>query len=234
MKRTSDDALVFMVKWPEPGRAKTRLCPPLSPDEAAALARAFLLDTLAEAAGAGADRLLAFAPISAARDFRALVGDDVGLIEAECRDLGGALEHAQRSALALGYRRVALVGADLPHLDCARYAEAFAALATADCAIGPSGDGGYYLLAAAQETPVFRGVTWSTASVLDETLANAGAASIRVACVPACDDVDTAADLSWLLDALRERPGAGHTLALLEPLAGSLNGGLSRQEGLVR
>jgi uncharacterized protein len=231
MHRTSDDALVFMVKWPEPGRTKTRLCPPLSPAEAAALARAFLLDTLAEAEGAGMDRLLAFAPASAACAFRQLAGPGTGLIEAECADLGAALAHAQQSALAAGYRRVALVGADLPHLDRARYAEALDTLACADVAIGPSGDGGYYLLAASRETPaLFNGVAWSTPSVLGETLASGCAAGLSIVTVAPCDDVDTASDLVWLLAELRGRPGAGHTLALLEPLVARLDGSIPREE----
>lgn len=225
MQRRSDDALVFMVKWPEPGRAKTRLCPPLAPAEAATLARAFLLDTLAEAEDAGCDRLLAFAPADARARFRRLAGSGVGLIAAQGHDLGASLARAQRAALAAGYRRVALVGADLPHLERARYAEAFQSLDSADVAIGPSSDGGYYLLAAARETPaLFRGVTWGSATVLAETLALGRRAGLRVATIAPCDDVDTAADLVPLLEALRARPGAGHTLALLESLTARLDG----------
>src|SRR5438105_4718950 len=134
-----------MAKWPESGVTKTRLSPPLSPAEAAALAQCFLLDTLAEAGAASADRLIAFAPLTARDRFRQLVGSDVGLIAAEAANLGIALREAQQAALALGYRRVALVGSDLPHLPAIRYEEAFAALAAADVAIGPCADGGYYL-----------------------------------------------------------------------------------------
>src|SRR5581483_8224650 len=106
MHRQSENALVLMAKWPHPGRTKTRLSPPLTPSEAAELARAFLLDTLAEAARADADRILAFAPLSAAEDFRRLVGPNVGLIPAEAPHLGIALREGQRAALAMGYRHV--------------------------------------------------------------------------------------------------------------------------------
>jgi rSAM/selenodomain-associated transferase 1 len=225
MQRKSESALIFMVKWPEPGRAKTRLSPPLSLAESADLARAFLLDTLAEAARSDADRWLAFAPASAAASFRSLAGPGIGLIEAETADLGLALARAQSAALAMGYRRVALVASDLPHLDAACYADAFAALWHADVAIGPSSDGGYYLLAAARPTPrLFQDVTWSTAAVYQETLVHAGEAGLSVASIAACDDVDTATDLVWLFDALRRRPGAGHTLLLLEQCSALLEG----------
>jgi rSAM/selenodomain-associated transferase 1 len=226
MRRRSDNALVFMAKWPEPGRAKTRLSPPLSPGDAAELARCFLLDTLAEAAVADADAYLAFAPVRAADDFRRLVGLNVGLIPAEAPHLGAALREGQRVALAMGYRQVALVGSDLPHLPASRYGEAFAALESADAVIGPSADGGYYLLAAAHETPrLFENVTWSTAAVYSQTLERAAAAGLRLAVIDPCDDVDTADDLPVLLDALRRRPGAGHTLRMLERTAGQADGG---------
>jgi rSAM/selenodomain-associated transferase 1 len=225
MTRRSEDALVFMVKWPEPGRTKTRLCPPLSFAEAAELARAFLLDTLTEAARTDADLWLAYAPASAGDAFRSLVGTRAGLIEADTDDLGSALRRAQAGVLDLGYRRVALVAADVPHLAPSRYTEAFSALDHADAVIGPSSDGGYYLLAAARETPdLFDGIAWSTAAVYEQTIAAAERAGLRVATVAPCDDVDTAADLVWLLDALRRRPGAGHTLAVLDRVAGTVTG----------
>jgi rSAM/selenodomain-associated transferase 1 len=216
----SENALVFMAKWPTPGSAKTRLCPPLSTVEAADLARAFLLDMLAEARRA-ADPWIAYAPGSAAAEFRSLVGAGVGLVDAAAPDLGAALRRAQSATLARGYRRVALVAADIPHLPVWRYAEAFAALERADVVIGPSGDGGYYLLASARETPaLFEGVTWSTAAVYGQTVQRAAAAGLTVATLARCDDIDTGADLRWLLVLLRARPGAGHTHGLLEQLAG--------------
>lgn len=225
MQRRSDNALLFMVKWPEPGRAKTRLSPPLSLEAAASLARAFLLDTLAEAATSDADLFLAFAPAGAESSFRSLVGDCVGLIEAETGHLGLALERSQAAALAMGYRRVALVASDLPHLDARRYADGFAALRAADVAIGPSSDGGYYLLASGRPTPdLFHDIAWSTSVVFEQTLARAAAARLSIETIATCDDVDTAADLIWLLDALRRQPGAGHTLPLLERHAALLEG----------
>jgi rSAM/selenodomain-associated transferase 1 len=214
-----------MVKSPEPGRAKTRLSPPLSLVEAADLARAFLLDTLAEAERTDADRWLAFAPASAVASMGILAGPDAGLIEAEAADLGLALDCAQRTALAMGYRRVALVASDVPHLDAARYDDAFRAMRYVDVAIGPSSDGGYYLLAAKQPTPrLFQDMTWSTASVYNETLLRAAEVGLSVASIAGCDDIDTAADLVRLLDALRSRPGAGHTLTLLEHCSVLLEG----------
>jgi rSAM/selenodomain-associated transferase 1 len=225
MERRSENALVFMVKWPEPGRAKTRLSPPLSPGQAAGLARSFLLDTLAGAAAADAERWLAFAPAAAGPKFAALVGPGIGLIEAAATDLGTALSRAQRAAFRHGYGRVALVASDLPHLPARCYADGFAALDGADVALGPSGDGGYYLLASRLPTPdLFRGVAWSTSAVYEQTLRRAAHVGFSVSAIAGCDDVDAAADLVWLLDRLRAGPGAGHTLAALERCAPLIDG----------
>lgn len=217
--RRSNQALLYMTKWPESGRAKTRLSPPLTLEEAARLARCFLLDTLDAARVADADRYLAFAPMDAREPFRALVGPDVGLIPAEGAHLGVSLHEAMRAAFALGYARAAVVASDVPHLPPTRYADAFAALNSADVAIGPSADGGYYLLATARPIPrLFEGIAWSTETVCTTTLARAAELSLRVAVLPSCDDVDTAADLPRLHAALRGQPHGARTRAALVAL----------------
>jgi uncharacterized protein len=222
MERRSEHALVFMAKWPQAGRAKTRLAPPLTPSEAAELARCFLLDTLDTAATVGADCWIAFAPAASSDDFRRLVGPEIGLIPAEFDSFGDALQSAQQLALAMGYRNVSLVASDLPHLDAGRYLEAFEALKTADVALGPCADGGYYLLAAEQETPsLFRGITWSTSTVYEETLCRAAEAGLCATTLPECSDVDTAADLPLLFAALTERQQPCRTLDLLQSLQGA-------------
>ncbi len=112
------------------------------------------------------------------------------------------------------------VGSDLPHLPPTRYAEAFTALAGADVVVGPSGDGGYYLLASRAPTPrLFEAVAWSTEAVFQRTVQRAAETGLTVTVLPACDDVDTVADLPPLLARLRARPGPGHTLGALERLA---------------
>jgi rSAM/selenodomain-associated transferase 1 len=218
-RRRSDFALAFMAKWPEPGRAKTRLSPMLTPEDAAALATCFLLDTLDVARFSQADRWVAFAPASTADRFHQLAGPEVGLLSAESQSFGHALAQTQRNLLDIGYRQVALVASDMPHLESRRYAEAFDALESADVALGPCGDGGYYLLAARGATPhLFHAVAWSTASVLSTTVRRAGEAGLSVATISSCDDVDTPSDLQPLFETLSRRPGAGRTLAALDRL----------------
>lgn len=218
--RRSDTALVFMAKWPEPGRAKTRLCPPLTPGEAAALARAFLLDTVSGAGACGFDRLVAYAPAASAGLFRGLLGGEVGLLPADVGGFGDALRLAQASALHAGYRRVALVACDIPHVAPERYFEGFAALAHADVALGPSADGGYYFLASSRPTPhLFHDVAWSTAAVFAQTLQRSAEAGLSVATIAACDDADTVSDLPAVWQEIIHRPQAVHTRHILRTLA---------------
>jgi rSAM/selenodomain-associated transferase 1 len=223
MKRRTDHALVFMAKWPEPGRAKTRLTPELTLSQAAELACCFLLDTLDVARAAGEDRWIAFAPASAWTRFRQLVGPEVGLIHAEFESFGDSLRTAQQTALAMGYKSVSLVASDVPHLPPDRYLDAFEALERADVAIGPCADGGYYLLAAKRETPsLFRRIAWSTSTVYGDTLGRATEAGLRVVALPACSDVDTAADLELLYAELASRSESCRSLELLLRLRGSV------------
>ena len=219
MIRHSDKALAFMAKWPEPGRTKTRLSPAIPPAVAADLARCFLLDSLDEARRSDADRWIAFAPAARAAEFAELAGPETGLLPADTTNFGVALAHTQRSLFEMGYRAVALVASDVPHLPAERYTVAFAVAANGGVAVGPCRDGGYYLLAARQPTPhLFHAVAWSTKTVFATTLRRANEAGLNVSTIPACDDVDTPDDLDPLFESLSARLGAGRSLAALKRL----------------
>ena len=208
-----------MAKWPEPGRSKTRLCPPLSPLQAAELARCFLVDMAAELATLDLQCCVACTPAASAGEFRALLGSGVVLLPADVEGFGAALLDAQEGAFGLGFKRVALVGADLPHLRADVYRQGFDLLDQSEVVMGPSTDGGYYFLGTHRPTPeLFEAVDWSTERVARQTRDRADVAGLRLAVAPPCDDVDTPADLGWLTPLLqRERP-ASATLAYLQTL----------------
>jgi uncharacterized protein len=217
--------VVYVVaKAPLAGHAKTRLTPPLSPEQAAALARAFLRDTVASAERSGAAvRLICRTP--AERDaLRALAGT-VGTVGIDVQfgaGLGAALESAFVLGLRRGYRVVAVLGADTPTLPPSIVAEALAACTSEeDVALGPSDDGGYYLLATRRlHAALFRNMKWSTGDVAHETLRRARALGLRVRRLPQWSDVDDAASLARLrasLDAAATQV-APHTRAALDAL----------------
>lgn len=213
----SDRALIVFLKHPEPGTVKTRLIPVLGAEIAADLYRA-----LCEVVFAGTvprpgefERLVFFAPPEAAEQVRGWL-PGVRLLPQAGGDLGARMSGAFARAFDRGAERAALIGTDSPAVSRATVVEALEALDAADLVLGPAEDGGYYLLALRKPRPeLFDGMTWSTTVVLEETVARADTAGLRVHLLAPLRDIDTPEDLraEWprlrpLLEAradLRER-----------------------------
>ncbi len=194
-----DSALIVFAKHPAPGRVKTRLTPPLTPDEAAELYRCMLLDTLAKVRSLpDVNGYLFYQDEPAALPyFQGIVPDFVLLPQEGC-DLGARMAGAFREVLSGGFQRVVIIGTDAPDLPVDYLHQAFRTLAddAVDVVFGPSADGGYYLLGLkALPDCLFEGIAWSTGTVLAESLARAEEAGLRVHLLPEWHDVDTAEDL---------------------------------------
>jgi rSAM/selenodomain-associated transferase 1 len=199
------EVVYVMAKAPQPGAAKTRLCPPLQPAQAARLAEAFLRDAVAIVERAGcqgrimcrgdAERLALENLLRASTPVQVQTG----------AGLGDALESAFRQGLADGCEAVGVLGADSPTLPPAVVREAFVALRRgADVALGPSDDGGYYLLAArALHSALFHDMPWSTSAVGALTLARCREAGLSTHLLPTWYDVDDGASLARLQAELR-------------------------------
>ena len=149
-------ALTAMAKAPIVGAVKTRLCPPLRPAEAAELARCFLEDRVEQLGAVPAgDRLVAFTPPEEAAAVRALVPPDVRIVPQQGADLGARMNGLLTDLLAEGYAGALVVGTDTPTLPTVYLLEAAAVLrqAAADVVLGPSEDGGYYLIGLTAPAP---------------------------------------------------------------------------------
>lgn len=216
-------ALVIMVKQPAPGHVKTRLCPPLTPEQAAELYRCFLLDKMAQVRRvAAAGTYLAFTPLEAEEFFRHLAGDRFLLVPQEGGDLGERLGRLSQRLLATGHPGVVIIDSDTPSLPDHYLAEAVEQIGQAgsDAVFGPAADGGYYLVGLRSPAPaLFEGITWSTPLVLEQTLVRAAGAGLRVHLLPSWFDVDTGNDLQRLVEDLaRNGTPAQHTRAFLRHL----------------
>jgi rSAM/selenodomain-associated transferase 1 len=189
-------ACVLLARAPSaPG--KTRLTSTLGRDAAIALRRALLLDTYDAVCAAGADVIVAFTPDDARDEVEMLLArSGTRCIPQSGHDLGARMHTATSDALARGAHHVVLVGSDLPSLPATHLTDAFRSLETHDVVLGPSADGGYYLVGMRQaEGRLFEGVTWGSASVLSETLATAKALNLSTARISPWFDVDTRDDL---------------------------------------
>jgi rSAM/selenodomain-associated transferase 1 len=214
--------LVYVVaKAPRAGAVKTRLCPPLRPEQAALLYRGFLLDSLETAARIRGAAVRVICPSGSEQKVLArLLPSSVGLTQQRSPGLGSALEECFSTGLADGYQAVAVLASDNPTLPERCIEQAFEQIERrqADVALGPTEDGGYYLLAARAVHPrLFRDMTWSTAEVLAETLRRCRADYLRTALVDTWYDVDTPAALAALARRLPDLPPtcAPHTRSAL-------------------
>lgn len=213
-------ALIVIGKAPLPGRTKTRLAPPLSAEGAATLYRAFLLDTLALALSLGWEHTSLVHPGGHGPALRALVPNGIHLLEQTGAGLGDALGSAFERQFAEGCDSAILVGSDNPTLPAEAIVEAQTGLDTgADVTIGPSLDGGYYLIGMKQPRPcLFQDIDWSTPRVYQQTLNHARELGLRVSTVRPWYDVDEPADLERLRRDLHDLPLhiAVHTRAAVE------------------
>ncbi|NOT23275.1 MAG: glycosyltransferase [Nitrospiraceae bacterium] len=201
-------AFVIFAKAPIPGEVKTRLCPPLTPDEAATLHGSFVLDMLERSTTAVTklklplDRYLACAPSSALVFFKIMEErQHVKLIDQVGDDLGARMLHTFETLFARGYSQVLIVGTDVPTLPLDHYKQALAFLETNDLVVGPALDGGYYLIGLKRMVPeLFVGIPWSTEKVLETTRGKATTLGLKTALLPPWRDVDTIADLRALTE----------------------------------
>lgn len=215
-----NQAVVLMTKAPRAGDVKTRLCPPLDFDAAAALHRCFFLDTLEKIVSLEtANPVISYTPASERAYFAALAPGAL-LLPQRGADLGARMADCFDRLFALGYPGVVLIGSDLPTLPQRVLREALARLATpqVDMVLGPSEDGGYYLIGLRRlYRTLFEAMLWSTPQVFGETVQRAQQLGLRLAYLPTWYDVDTPDDLARLRAVWTREPGAipGHTRRFL-------------------
>ena len=213
-------AVAIMAKVPRPGEVKTRLCPPLTAEQAAGLYRAFLADKIAQVRTLrGARPAIAFSPDDARPTFQGLA-PGFELVPQRGPDLGSRLRNILGALLADEAGAAVAIDSDTPTLPTEFLQEGVDRLAggDVDVVLGPTEDGGYYLIGVRRPHPeLFHGIAWSTPSVLRDTLARAHAAGLATACLTPWFDVDTPTDLERLRTTLAGRSTgiAQHTARFL-------------------
>ncbi len=207
-------AIGVMAKAPQAGRSKTRLCPPLSPEQAAALSAAFLRDTTDNIAAAARHAPIAayaaYAPLGSETLVGGHVAPGTSLLVADgsppmpegVEGFGRCLLHAVQAMLAEGHTAACVLSSDSPTLPTRLLIEAAEALLAAGdrAVLGAADDGGYYLLGLkAAHAPMFANVAWSTETVADETRDRARFLGLDLVELDRWYDVDDARSLGTLM-----------------------------------
>lgn len=194
------DRLLIFSKVPEPGGVKTRLSPPLTPDEACVVYEASLRDVVTHAARERGRVEIWFA----GHPDESVWFEDAfprAVLENQCEgDLGARLENAFERSFADGAERVVIVGADVPTLPESTLTSAFRDLEEGGGVIGPSTDGGYVLIGLCRSAwpaagALFRDVPWSTSGVLETSLQRAADGRVELRLLPGWYDIDRPEDL---------------------------------------
>jgi uncharacterized protein len=206
----SPETIVVFAREPIAGTTKTRLIPRLGANHAAALARAFMLDTIAKARATGRRVVIAGdAPHGVKRSvyFRQLaLRFDATLIDQGDGTLGVRMRRTLAPFCSSG---AVLIGTDIPSLPATRLGQSFALLRQSPVILGPSVDGGYYLLGVRGALPdIFRGLRWGNSGVLAQTISRLRGTGTDYALIDGWYDVDRWSDLLVLAAELHLMPRA--------------------------
>jgi rSAM/selenodomain-associated transferase 1 len=202
-------ALAIMAKAPRPGRVKTRLSPPLTPEQAAAINRCFLMDTTANigdlAREGGCAGVISYTPVGDEHLFEGLLPDKYQLVPQRGDAFGERLSATVQDLFACGFGSVCLIDSDSPTVPREAFARAVEVLDKPGdrIVVGPSNDGGYYLVGMKRmHTEIFENIPWSTSSVFSDTVAAVHRLGIELVTLPLWYDVDDSETLTILRDEL--------------------------------
>jgi hypothetical protein len=200
----SDRCLILFVKYPEKGRVKSRL---ICNDNAQFTANLYghFVDDLLSALSLGIFQMkIAFDPPGRYDDMKKRFGEQYEYIPQRGNDLGERMSDAFGTCFSEGFRSAILIGSDCPDLPLDLIQEAFDALESGhEVVIGPSIDGGYYLIGFRKDTfntGIFKNINWGEKSVYESTVKRLGDERCLVYIAPAWRDIDSIADLEALIE----------------------------------
>jgi len=211
MKRRHDNALILFARDPVVGQVKTRLNPFLDPQTIFDLYLCFLADSIDTLCLVeSADRFVGIKPSNLSGYFDRLDPScAISVFVQEGQDLGERMQNAFASRFAEGYGKVVIIGADSPSLPTRYIHQAFAS--NRDVVLGPSVDGGYYLIGmCGNVVDLFEGVTWGGNTVLEQTRGRLERSGASLELLPTWYDVDRPEDLKFLKTHLELMAAASH------------------------
>jgi uncharacterized protein len=203
----SDRVLAIMAKAPRPGAVKTRLAPSLSLKAVIAFYCCLLNDTLALARSLGDVEVAIMCPDSDANELAQLAGNEASVVAQKGKGLAAGLTSVFAHFTEDHQRRIIAFNSDSPHLPRSVLEDAFETLTAHDVVVGPTHDGGYYLVGGKTSYPtLFARDGMGSSSALERLLARARALELSVGFVDPFYDIDVADDLTRLAAELRLAP----------------------------
>jgi rSAM/selenodomain-associated transferase 1 len=213
-----DRCLLFFVKDPAHEAVKTRLARAIGEDTARALYENFIHDMLSQLEKADYPFFICVHPEDALERLKTLLGEKHQYLPQRGDDLGQKMEYCINNAFSIGFRRVLLIGSDIPDLPEEIIGNAFRLLNTFDCVIGPSLDGGYYLIGFRRDSllpEAFRGIRWGTDIVLKKTTDILRIHHVSVHLLQTWRDIDTLEDLKHFFETNKDTSACPRTIAYL-------------------
>ncbi|MBL7184927.1 MAG: TIGR04282 family arsenosugar biosynthesis glycosyltransferase [Phycisphaerae bacterium] len=199
----------MFVKSPTTGQVKTRLAAEIGEDAAVRLYRCFVEDLISMVEKLDTSLRICFYPPETKSLFLQWLGEQHGYIPQTGDDLGERLKNAFVDAFEQGFSKVVAIGSDSPDLPASFLRQAFEELDFNDAVVGPSSDGGYYLIGFSADSfapEAFDGIAWSTSAVLGQTRMKLKMHGLGVHLLPQWHDVDTRSDLDGLVTRTGNRP----------------------------
>jgi uncharacterized protein len=186
--------LILFVRNPIPGQVKTRLARTLGDEKALRIYQHLLEHTHAITNGLNCDKFVFYADVITEQDL--WENDKYNKQQQSGDDLGQRMQQAFASLFEKGYEKAIIIGSDCLELTAEIVHEGFLQLEANDIVIGPSADGGYYLLGMKIDRPyLFHGKKWSTDSVLSNTIADCDQHILAYSLLPLLHDIDEEKDV---------------------------------------
>jgi uncharacterized protein len=201
----SNACLGIFAKYWQPGYVKTRLASSLGANRSAAIYRHMVGTVLQRLGRIGGDHLLAYTPADRSGKFKAMLPRGWRMEPQTGSDLGGRMKGFFVRRFAEGYERVLLLGTDSPDLPLAHVETAFDSLSTHDVVLGPTEDGGYYLVGARRRVPpIFGPLPWGKPDLWQATIDQLRISALAYATLEPWYDVDQEADYRRLVSRIAE------------------------------
>lgn len=195
------NCIALFIKYPQNGKVKTRLAADIGKNNATALYKNFVADILATTGTISSDCCIFYYPARSKKKFTGWLGKSYSLIAQSGNDLGEKMKNAFMYGFNKGYANIVILGSDSPDLPPRIIQSAFSSLKQNKIVIGPSWDGGYYLIGCTNQSfnpDIFTDIPWSTGDVFIKTMKKCNKYTLSVHLLPRWHDIDTSSDLNYL------------------------------------